>query len=50
MDYAEHVCRYAQMIRTQPEWITKDGEELCNFCHTPRFIKVAKTQPIRKAK
>lgn len=46
----EHTCQYARMIRTQPEWITQDGEELCNFCHAPRFIKVTKTAPARKAK
>jgi hypothetical protein len=46
----EHDCRYAKVIRTQPEWIEKNGEELCAFCHSPRFIKVTKTNPIRKAK
>jgi hypothetical protein len=46
----EHDCKYAKMIRAIPEWITKNGEELCNFCHAPRFIKVVKTAPTRKDK
>lgn len=47
----EHDCRYAKVIRTQPEWMTdKNGEEICAFCQAPRFIKVTKTEPTRKAK
>ncbi len=38
----EHDCKYARMIRTQPEWIKENGEELCAFCHTPRYIKVTR--------
>lgn len=45
----EHDCKYARMIRANAEWINENDEELCAFCHTPRFIKVTKTAPTRKA-
>ncbi len=45
----EHDCQYAKMIRSAPEWIESNGEELCGFCHSPRYIKVTTTKPIRKA-